>query len=58
MPGWQITLITAGAAVLAALLGVTADRPRAVTHRCPGRSLTSAAALRRAYPYPPGSADA
>jgi len=29
MPGWQITLIVAGAAVLAALLAVTADRTRA-----------------------------
>ena len=29
MPGWQITLIAAGAAVLAALLAVTADRVRA-----------------------------
>jgi Na+/proline symporter len=29
MPGWQIALIAAGAAVLAALLAVTADRVRA-----------------------------
>jgi cytochrome c oxidase assembly factor CtaG len=29
MPGWQITLIAAGIAVLAALLAVTADRARA-----------------------------
>ncbi len=29
MPGWQTTLIAAGAAVLAAILAVTADRARA-----------------------------
>ena len=29
MPGWQITLIAAGAAVLAAILAVAADRARA-----------------------------
>jgi len=29
MPGWQIALIAAGTAVLAALLAVTADRARA-----------------------------
>jgi hypothetical protein len=28
MPGWQITLIAAGAALLAAVLAVTADRMR------------------------------
>ena len=28
MPGWQITLIAAGAAVLAAILAVAADRAR------------------------------
>jgi hypothetical protein len=33
MPGWQITLIAAGAAVLAAVLAVTADRgPRRWRH--------------------------
>jgi hypothetical protein len=34
MPGWQIALIAAGAAALAALLAVTADRAR--TARRPG----------------------
>jgi hypothetical protein len=29
MPGWQITLIAAGAAVLTALLAVAADRAHA-----------------------------
>lgn len=29
MPGWQITLIAAGAALLATVLAVTADRMRA-----------------------------
>jgi hypothetical protein len=29
MPGWQIALIVAGAAVLSAILAVTADRARA-----------------------------
>jgi hypothetical protein len=33
MPGWQITLIAVGAAVLAALLAVTADRVRAAQPR-------------------------
>jgi hypothetical protein len=32
MPGWQIALITAGAALLAAALAVLADRARAA-HR-------------------------
>ena len=39
MPGWQITLIAAGAAVLAALLAVTADRARAVRRHMTAPSL-------------------
>jgi hypothetical protein len=33
MPGWQITLIAAGAALLAAVLAVLADRARATRRR-------------------------
>jgi hypothetical protein len=33
MPGWQITLITAGTALLAALLAVLADRTLAARRR-------------------------
>jgi hypothetical protein len=33
MPGWQITLIAAGAALLAAVLVVIADRARAAQRR-------------------------
>jgi hypothetical protein len=33
MPGWQIALIAAGAALLAATLAVLADRVRAAHHR-------------------------
>jgi hypothetical protein len=32
MPGWQITLIAVGAALLAAFLAVTAERARAGRH--------------------------
>jgi hypothetical protein len=32
MPGWQIALIAAGAALLAAVLAVLADRARAARH--------------------------
>ena len=39
MPGWQITLIAAGAAVLAALLAVTADRVRAARRHMTAPSL-------------------
>jgi hypothetical protein len=39
MPGWQITLIAAGTAVLAAVLAVTADRARAVRRHAPAPSL-------------------
>ena len=39
MPGWQITLIAAGAAVLAALLAVTADRARAARRHMTAPSL-------------------
>jgi hypothetical protein len=39
MPGWQITLIAAGAAVLAALLAVTADRTRAARRHLTAPSL-------------------
>lgn len=39
MPGWQITLIAAGAAVLAALLAVTADRIRAARRHVTAPSL-------------------
>jgi len=33
MPGWQIALIAAGAALLAAALAVLADRARAAHHK-------------------------
>jgi hypothetical protein len=33
MPGWQITLIAAGAALLGAVLAVIADRARAAQRR-------------------------
>jgi len=33
MPGWQIALITAGTAVLAAILAVSADRARTCKER-------------------------
>jgi hypothetical protein len=33
MPGWQIALIAAGAAVLAAIVAIAADRTRAARHR-------------------------
>jgi hypothetical protein len=33
MPGWQITLIAIGAALLAAVLAVLADRTRAAHHK-------------------------
>jgi hypothetical protein len=39
MPGWQITLIAAGAAILAALLAVTADRARAARRHTTAPSL-------------------
>jgi hypothetical protein len=39
MLGWQITLIAAGAAVLAALLAVTADRARATRRHVTAPSL-------------------
>lgn len=39
MPGWQIALIAAGAAVLAALLAVTADRTRAARRHTTAPSL-------------------
>jgi hypothetical protein len=39
MPGWQITLIAAGAAVLAALLAVTAERVRAARRHITAPSL-------------------
>ena len=39
MPGWQITLIAVGAAVLAALLAVTADRARAARRHVTAPSL-------------------
>jgi len=35
MPGWQITLITAGTVVLAAVLTIIASRVRAVRRRVP-----------------------
>jgi len=35
MPGWQIALIATGAAVLAAILAVAADRARAARQRQP-----------------------
>ena len=41
MPGWQIALIAAGAAVLAALLAVTADRIRAARRHMTAPSLWS-----------------
>jgi hypothetical protein len=37
MPGWQITLIAAGTALLAAALAVIADRAR-TAHRHPART--------------------
>ena len=37
MPGWQITLIAVGAALLAAALAVIADRAR-TAHRHPART--------------------
>jgi hypothetical protein len=37
MPGWQIALIAAGAALLTAMLAVLADRVRARTTRPPRR---------------------
>jgi hypothetical protein len=39
MPGWQITLIAAGAAILAALLAVTAHRARAARRHVPAPNL-------------------
>lgn len=33
MPGWQITLITIGAALLASVVAVSLDRARAARHR-------------------------
>ena len=39
MPGWQIALIAAGTAVLAALLAVTADRARAARRHMTAPSL-------------------
>jgi hypothetical protein len=39
LPGWQIALIAAGAAVLAALLAVTADRARAARRHITAPSL-------------------
>ncbi len=39
MPGWQIALITAGTAVLAAILAVAADRARAARRHAPAPSL-------------------
>jgi len=39
MPGWQIALIAAGTAVLAAILAVAADRARAARRHAPAPSL-------------------
>jgi hypothetical protein len=39
MPGWQIALIAAGTAVLAAILAVAADRARAARRHAPALSL-------------------
>ncbi len=39
MPGWQIALIVAGTAVLAAILAVAADRARAARRHAPAPSL-------------------
>ena len=38
-PGWQITLIAAGAAVLAAILAIAADRARAARRQLTAPSL-------------------
>jgi hypothetical protein len=35
MPGWEITLIAVGAAVLAAVLAVLLDRARSARHESP-----------------------
>ena len=39
MPAWQVTLIAAGAAILAAILAVTADRARAARRHITAPSL-------------------
>jgi hypothetical protein len=39
MPAWQVTLIAAGAAILAAILAVTADRARAARRHVTAPSL-------------------
>lgn len=39
MPAWQVTLIAAGAAILAAILTVTADRARAARRHITAPSL-------------------
>lgn len=39
MPAWQVTLIAAGAAILAAILAVTADRTRAARRHITAPSL-------------------
>lgn len=49
MPGWQITLVTAAAALAAATLAVIVDRARAARHHTPA-SMTH-------HPRVPGAAD-